>query len=753
MLVRYIKNSRLTKTINQLNIAKHQDIIELMHSLNLADLDHPFFQAEHHTRESYNQYELYLTYAYLSYLYLNKQLTYPDVETNLSGFLNNLKIREQDGHSLPFLNKDDFLQSYFIHTALQSHPEKIELFNAQEPENQIQIQKYIKQLHTDFAMIAKDRLEQIIDSLSGINRIFFKVSTTRTDDPLLYNIIRPGGLIDARSATPFNATRIVPSISFIRALAEECNPTHQVTMEPIFGQISVDTLHRDFHQHNCHPISLYSTWVQNNIVSVHHTQSSQLSVAMHDAYYHFMALCQFEPNALYFLTKELCPALKNLANNKSLAINSSAIVSSLFEKINDFAVTPNSAEKENVWSYISSRITYPFGNSKQERYRNNQNIDLLIMAIHSLQSKHAFIETNYQINIDALLEQITARLTVQPPPEFVINLADLLNLVAEHSINYGVHESISAINFLLEQKIEVNAEMILLLVQQSHLPLTIIFKNFIKQHSDFFFQQPIADIKEKIESYPSLEEPSIPEYIRTAYLVEQTLLLVSRAVKKQLPKKTIDSIVDEIVPVFLSKVDLTSTPAKPVRTYLEPFQSFLSSPTFFIFLAHFKQINFHFSEQNWKNIINYGEMVGYDFASIVQSISLITDQNIHLLTNEIMDLILAPPTYKPYPTSGLSLSETQNQHVQNILEIFAFLTKKIAERMPTTINFFHEKPPFLQLAFQRLLSAMNRENISQDTMAQLNNDYEFRLLSEKKEYSPIIELFCPMQSTANMKYI
>jgi hypothetical protein len=751
MLVRYIKNSLLTKKINELDSATHQDIIDLIHSLNLADLEHPFFQAENHTAEPYNQYELYLTYAYLAHLYINKQLTYPGVEDDLSGFLSNIRISEQDGHSLPFLDKDDFLQSYFIHAALQSYPEKIELFNANEPEKKKLLQEYIKQLHKDFPMVPKDKFKQIIGSLSGINSIFFKVTATRDDDPLLYNTIRPGGRINVSSATPFNDTRIVPSISFIRALAQECNPTHQVTMGPIFGQINVDTLHRDFHQYNCHPISLYSTWVQNNVVSVHHTESSKLSIAMHDAYYHFMALCQFEPSTLYFLTKELCPALKNLANNKNLTINSSAILSSLFEKINDFAISPNSTEKESVWSYINSRITYPFGNSKQEKYRHNRIIDLLIMAIHSLKSKHSFIETHYPINLDALLEQMTTRLTIKPLPEFAINLADLLNLVAEHSINYGVHESISAINFLLEQEIAVNAEMILLLIQQSHRQLTIILKDIVTQHGVDFFQKPSVDIKKKIDSYPSLEEPSIPEYIRTAYLAEQALPLVGKPVKKGLPKEIVDSIIDEIVPIFLSTVDLTSTPAKPVRAYLEPFQPFFSSPTFFMFLSHFKTIKFRFSKQNWLNIINYGEIVGHDFTSIIQSISSITAQNKHLLTNEFMDLILAPPTYTPYATKTLSLSETQNQHAQNIIEIFAFLAKKIDERMPTKINFFHEKPPFLQLAFQQLLHAMNREKIPQETITQLNDDSEFCVFSEKKEYSPIIALFCPMQSTC--KYI
>ncbi|MFJ1267109.1 hypothetical protein ACD661_00900 [Legionella lytica] len=745
MLVRYIKNSLLTKTINELDVRQHPDIIELIRSINRADFDHPFFQAENHTTEPCNQYELYLTYAYLSHLYLNDQLAYPGSEVDLSGFLSTVKTRKRDGHNLPFLDKDDFLQSYFIHAALQSHPEKITLYNAQDSENEALIQDYIKQLHADFPMVAIDRLEQIIGSLSGINRIFVRVSTTRHEDPLLYNMIRPGGFIDVHTATPFNETHIVPSISFIHALAQECNPSHQVTMEPIFGQISVETLHRDFHQYLCHPINIYSTWIQNNLASVHHTQSSKLSVAMHDSYYHFMALCQFEPSALDFLAKELCPALKNLAANKNLEINSSAILSYLFEKMNDFAVPPNSSEKINVWSYIRNRITYPFGNSKQERYRHNRNIDLLIMAIHSLNPSQAFIETNYQINLSNLLEQITARLTIKPPPGSVIHLADLLNLVAEHSLNYGVHESISAINFLLEQEITVNTELILLLIQHCHRQLTTILKNIVRQHGDAFFQQAIAEIKEEIESYPSIEEPSIPEYIRTSYLVEQALPLVGRDVKKQLPKERIESILDEIVPIFLSTVDLSCTPAKPVRTSLEPFQPFLNSPTFFMFLAHFKKINFHFSEQNWQNIINYGEMVGCDFTSIVRSISLINDKNIHLLTNELMDLILAPPTYTPYTTSPLSLSETQNQHAQNILEIFAFLTKRITERMPTKINFFHEEP-LPHLAFQQLLYAMNRETISQSTMTELQDDSEFRRLSEKKEYSPIIELFCSMQS-------
>ncbi|MDR3501284.1 MAG: hypothetical protein P4L79_01715 [Legionella sp.] len=753
MLVRYIKKSLLTKKLNELDSAEHPDLIDLIHALKLTDMNHPFFQAANHTTEPYNQYELYLTYAHLSYLYINKQLTYPAVEDDLSGFISTIKIKEQEGYSLPLLDKDDFLQSYLIHAALQSYPGKIKLVNASLPENQVLLQKYMKQLHEDFPMVSKDRLEQIIDSLSGINSIFFKVSAIREDDPLLYNTIRPGGRINVRSATPFNEMRIVPSISFIRALAQECNPAHEVTMEPIFGQINVDTLYRDFHQHNCHPINLYSTWVQNNLVSVHHTECSKLSIAMHDAYYHFMALCQFEPNALYFLTNELCPALKNLANNKNLTINSSAILSALFEKINDFAITPNSTEKESVWSYISSRITYPFGNSEQEQYRNNRNIDLLIMAIHSLKSKHALIETNYQINLDALLEQMTTRLTIKLHPKFVINLADLLSLVAEHSINYGVYESISAINFLLEQEITLNTEMILLLVQQSHRQLTIILNDIVTQQGAAFFQQPIANIKEKIDSYPRVEEPSIPGYIRTAYLVEQTLPLVSRAVKKQIPKETINSIVNDIVPVFLSTVDLTSTPAKPVQTYLEPFLPFLSSPTFFMFLSHFKKSNFRFSKQNWQNIINYGEIVGYDFTSIVGSISLIAPKNIHLLTNEYVDLILSPPAYIPYTTTPVSLSETQNRHAQNVIEIFDFLAKKIEERMPTKINFFHEKPPFLQLTFQQLLYSMNREDISQETIGELHDDPEFRIFSEKKEYSPIIELFCPMQSKSKIKYI
>lgn len=122
--------------------------------------------------------------------------------------------------------------------------------------------------------------------------------------------MKPGGLINASSATPFNHAQIVPSIGFIHALAQECNPTHQITMEPIFGQINVDTLHRDFHQHQCHPVSLYSTWVQDNLLLVHDMKGSKLSVFMHDAYYHYIALCQFESQSLEFVTNELCPALK-----------------------------------------------------------------------------------------------------------------------------------------------------------------------------------------------------------------------------------------------------------------------------------------------------------------------------------------------------------------------------------------------------------------------------------------------------------
>lgn len=296
--------------------------------------------------------------------------------------------------------------------------------------------------------------------------------------------------------------------------------------------------------------------------------------------------------------------------------------------------------------------------------------------------------------------------------------------------------------------------MILLFVQQSHRQLTIILKDIVTLYGVDFFQQPIAEIKKKIDSHPNVEEPSIPEYIRSTYLAEQALPLVNRSIKKMLPKDAIDSIVDEIVPVFLSKVDLTNLPTRPVRTYLEPFQPFFSSPTFFMFLSHFKEITVRFSKQNWQNIINYGELVGYDFTSMVQSILLITPQNKHLLTNELMDLILTPPTYTPYTTTALSLSETQNQHAQNIIEVFAFLARKIEERMPTQINFFHEKPPLLQLAFRQFLYAMNKEDLPQETIAQLNDDCEFRLFSEKKEYRPIIELFCPMQRNEfNIKLI
>ncbi|USQ14828.1 hypothetical protein J2N86_05875 [Legionella lytica] len=754
MLVRYIKKSLLTTKLNELDAAKHPDIIDLIHSLNLADLEHPFFQAENHTAEPHNQYELYLTYAHLSYLYLNKQLTYPGVEVDLSGFLSNIKIREQEEYSLPLLDKNDFLQSYLIHSALQSYPDKIKLFNASLPENKARLREYIKQLQKDFPMVPKDRLRQIIGSLSGINSIFFSISTVREEDQLLYTIMKPGGLINASSATPFNHAQIVPSIGFIHALAQECNPTHQITMEPIFGQINVDTLHRDFHQHQCHPVSLYSTWVQDNLLLVHDMKGSKLSVFMHDAYYHYIALCQFESQSLEFVTNELCPALKNLTNDKNLAINSSAILSSLFEKINDFAITPNTTEKENVWSYINSRIPNYFGKSEPERYRNNRMIDLLIMAIHSLKSKHVFIKTHYQIDVDTLLQQMVERLNIKLPPKDVISLPNLLNLVATHSANYAVYESISAINFLLDKKIKISTEMILLLVQQSHRPLTKILSNLVTQCGADFLQPSIADIREKIEDDPNVEEPSIPEYIRTAYLIEQTHALINRSIKKMIPKKNLDRIIEEIIPILLSKADITSNPGKPVRTYLEPFQPLFSSPTFFMFLSHFKTNNFRFSEQNWQNIINYGEMVGYDFTSIVGHISLITTQNIHLLTNEFLDLILSPPTYIPHTTTTTSsLSETQNQHVQHVIEIFDFLAKKIKERMPSKINFFHEKPPFQQLTFQQLLYAMNRENISQETIALLSDDHEFRIFSEKKEYSPIIQLFCPMQSTYKMKSV
>lgn len=107
--------------------------------------------------------------------------------------------------------------------------------------------------------------------------------------------------------------------------------------------------------------------------------------------------------------------IKNLTNDKNLAINSSAILSSLFEKINDFAITPNTTEKENVWSYINSRIPNYFGKSEPERYRNNRMIDLLIMAIHSLKSKHVFIKTHYQIDVDTLLQQMVERLNIKLP--------------------------------------------------------------------------------------------------------------------------------------------------------------------------------------------------------------------------------------------------------------------------------------------------------------------------------------------------
>ncbi len=741
MLVRYIKNSLLTKKINELDGSKLHEIMDLIHSLNLADLNHPFFQAENHTTEPCNQYELYLTYAYLSYLYMNKQLTYPGVEDNLSGFLSNIESREQDGSSLPFLDKDDFLQSYFIHIAFQSYPEKIKLFNANLSENQNLLQEYIDQLHKDFPMVPKDRLKQIIGSLTGINSIFFKVSATRGDDPLLHSTIRPGGYINVHSATPFNHTQIVPSISFIKALAQEFNPGHQVIMEPIFGQINIDTLYKDFHQCNYHPISLYSTWVKSNLVSVHNTEGSKLSIAMHDAYYHYMALCRFEPQGLDFITKELCPALKNLADTKKLAINSSALLSALFEKINDFATTPNSTEKESVWSYINSRITYR-GNSEQEHYRHNRTIDLLVMAIHSLMPKQVFIKTHYQIDLNILLNQMVTRLSIKPWPESVISLSDLLNLVAEHSINDGLHESISAINFLLGKQIPITEELVLLLVQHSHRQLTLSLKNIVTQYGPVFFQQPITLIKEKINSYPNMEEPSIPEYIRTAYLLEQTLPLISKSVKKQIPQETINSIIEELVPIFLSRTDLTRTTAQPVRAYLEPFQPFLNSPSFFMFLVHFKKLNFCFSMKNWHNIINYGELVGYDFTSIVKNLSLVTSQNIHLLTKEFLDLILAPPRYTPSTTMPSSPDEMQKMHAQHAIEIFDFLATKILERMPTQINFFHEKPPYLQLTFQQLLYAINRENIPLETLAQLNEDIEFRLFSKKEEYSPIIELFC-----------
>lgn len=359
MLTKYIKKSKLVALLNAFNIDEipldsmnlanllepllpqthKQNIACLVDAVKAGDVHNPIFHDE--------KAEFYLVYLYVTHQFLTDQIE-PEHEVDLAGFINTLKNTEHR-HDIASLNKEEFIQSYIYLMGKKDYPDDLCVITAGNKTDAASstLRTYAKTLHANYPNVTEKVILDRISTLSGINKTFMLVPKKPQTDALLTEaLIHPAGSLE-QTTTPAtelsyngNAWILIPPIELVIWLAKQCNPSHQITMEPCLGIIGTDTLYRDFHQKNKRPVTLASTHVANNLTTAHELSSTALSIPAHDIYFHFMALALFPHNGFRFITEVILPELRKMERyeENTPTKEQQHNIQRLIEFINDFAM-------------------------------------------------------------------------------------------------------------------------------------------------------------------------------------------------------------------------------------------------------------------------------------------------------------------------------------------------------------------------------------------------------------------------------
>lgn len=441
MLVRFVKNSALVKLINQFNMnaisstgVTHQAVCQtFIDEIRADNYGHP-------TTFSNEQCHFYLTYLYLSGLFLENKLNYSGAESDLAGFLANMRSLPKE--NILHINPDEFLQTYQLWMVSTDYHNK---FRCITPSSDLEkkLHLYINKLSVTYPHVSKEAIAKKISELEGIHRLFSELEVRA--DTLLKLVVKPAetALINtpAISIQPISQhqnTIIIPPIALVKWLANQYNMNSQIEMEPIFGRINEATLY-ELHLQNRHPVSLRSPLVKHNLTSVHELETSEctsLSIAAHDALYHFMALSLFPRNIYLFVLNNLIPKIQQLKQAAATPLFLQPALAELLRYFNDFATDSDTyalqhaTPEDQLLNYTCDEIfsgDTPPGISPADIFFS------FLLLTPLLQADKEKIKTEYHIDVHAYISKVlsakndtplTAKITQYVPRLIMLNEAD-----------------------------------------------------------------------------------------------------------------------------------------------------------------------------------------------------------------------------------------------------------------------------------------------------------------------------------------
>jgi hypothetical protein len=420
MLTKFVKKSKLVALLNTFNAddipldsenlsqlldensqphSHKQNLMQLIDAVKQGDINNPLFSDE--------KAEFYLIYLYLSHQFLTNQIPPEHAHADLSGFMQTLERKKQSNETIPTLNKEEFIQSYLYLMGKKDYQHELVVLAANEDE--LPLTAYAQTLNQNYPNVSEADILQKVRELSGINKLFLLVPKKPENDALLDEaLLHPMGVIQ-QTATP--ATEIsykdqnwilIPPIELVTWLAKQCNPEHQIEMEPCLGVIGTDTLYRDFHLHNKRPVTLASKNVSKNLTMAHNLSSTTLSILAHDIYFHFMALALLPHNGFRLITEVILPELKKM-NEYEQGITQTEQkheINDLIEFINDFAAASDTKNRdpqpiERIAGYLSAAMT-----------QNNANFFIFLKLAQLLTADSEQLRTKYNIDISSLIQLI-----------------------------------------------------------------------------------------------------------------------------------------------------------------------------------------------------------------------------------------------------------------------------------------------------------------------------------------------------------
>ncbi|MFJ1269351.1 hypothetical protein ACD661_12355 [Legionella lytica] len=346
MLLTYVKNSKLTLLINTFDEqalvpgsnpprSNRDYLAALVQTMQQGEIDHPLF--------AHPNIEVYLAYLYLCRQYLDKELENAKDQPLIAGFLT--KIRHQKQEAILSITKQDFLQQYMYLLARRSY-DQIHALKLNEPEHKMLFDAYLQHIQYSYPNIDLDRIQTRLQVNPGLGNLFIAIEEGQATckDELLKTLLEPSDDPTIRSPMALvthegKAHYLIPPLHLVEWIARECNPMHQIQIEPCFGIISPQTLYQEFHLQNKRLINLPSQFVRKNLETAHELSCTPFSISAHDSHYHFIALALLSTNEFRFIMDFVIPKL-------SSAVTDFPSMKEAIEELNDLpsdSSTNNSA--------------------------------------------------------------------------------------------------------------------------------------------------------------------------------------------------------------------------------------------------------------------------------------------------------------------------------------------------------------------------------------------------------------------------